>query len=141
MLNKPRRLLLLPCGRFLRLLRLAGPGTCSFCQNDPIIGAYEAKYIAGDLLDDVFVRQFRAKQRNILAIAGSGGLEALNLKFEERLLLEELSLRLEAVPAIFCVISEISRQPRANKQDKDLPGEHSPIMNGSTQHLFVLRTQ
>lgn len=100
----------------------------------------KTKHIAGDLFDKISIRKFRRKQRNVLFEAGAGGLEAFDFEFQERQTLEECVFSLEAVPTIYCVISEIIGKTRTDKQDKGLSGQLSPIMNGSTQHgWFFIR--
>ena len=62
------------------------------------------------------------------------GLKAFDLELQQCSPLGQRGSHLEAVPAIYCMIGEVGREPQAEKQHRSLPRPRAPIMIWLTQH-------
>ena len=89
---------------------------------------HEAEDVARYFLDHIRIGEVGREKGHIAFELGTHGLEAFDLELQQAGALDQNFSCLEAVPAIDCVISEISGQSQAEKQHRRLPRLPTLIM-------------
>ena len=97
--------------------------------DDDVVGTHEAQDFARDFLNDIGIGLLGGKQRDIALELGAHSLEAFDLELQQSRSFDQPRSRLEAVPAIECMMRKVGRQTQAEKQNRRLPWPHAPIMN------------
>lgn len=79
-------------------------------QHDAIARMGEPQHLAGNFFDEIRIGEIGAEQSDIALELGAHSLEALDLELQSAFTLRKSISRLEAMPAFYGVIGEISRQ-------------------------------